>query len=53
MGDEQGLIVLNNALTLCIDNFRGERRETRRITLEFQGPLALFDEFGNILARIN
>lgn len=51
--DEIELIVLNNALSPCFRNFNGNDTETRRITLEFQGPLALFDEFGNIIARVN
>lgn len=51
--DPIDLILLNNALNPCFNNFIGEIPETRRITLEFQGPLSLFDEFGNIVARVN
>lgn len=52
--DEIGEIVMNNALHACFNNFYGgEVSETRRITLEFQGTLSLFDEFGNIIARVN
>lgn len=51
--DQTDLIILNNALNPCFNNFIGEVPETRRITLEFTGPLSLFDEFGNIIARIN
>lgn len=51
--DPIDLILLNNALNPCFNNFIGETPQTRRITLEFQGPLSLFDEFGNIIARVN
>jgi hypothetical protein len=51
--DELELILFNNAARGCFDNFQEVRSETRRITLEFQGPIALFDEFGNIIARVN
>lgn len=53
MGDDLGMIALNNALNPCFNNIRGEVPEIRRITLEFRGPLSLFDEFGNIIARVN
>jgi Leucine rich repeat len=45
------LILLNNALNSCFNNFVGEVPEIRRVTLEFQGRLQLFDEFGNVIAR--
>jgi BspA type Leucine rich repeat region (6 copies) len=52
--EEIELILFNNLLSSCFINFNGgEVSETRRIILEFQGPLALFDEFGNIIARVN
>ena len=47
------MILLNNALITCFNNFIGETPAVRRITLEFSGPLSLFDEFGNIIARVN
>lgn len=51
--EELDLIRLHNSLRSCFNNYNGEVPETRRVTLEFQGPLALFDEFGNIIARVN
>lgn len=53
LGDELGLISLNNALNPCFNNFNNEVPELRKITMEFRGPIALYDEFGNIIARIN
>jgi hypothetical protein len=47
------MIILNNALNTCFNNFIGEAPTRRQITLEFTGPLSLFDEFGNIIARVN
>jgi hypothetical protein len=46
-------ILMNNLLSPCFENFIGGVPKPRRITLEFNGPLALFDEFGNIIARVN
>jgi Leucine-rich repeat (LRR) protein len=53
LGDELGMIALNNALNPCFNNFKNEVPEIRRVTLEFRGPIALYDEFGNIIARVN
>lgn len=47
------MILLNNALNSCFNNFIGDSSSSRRITLEFTGPLSLFDEFGNLIARVN
>lgn len=51
VGDEFGRSALSNGLHNCFQNFEGNATETRRITLEFQGPLALFDQFGNLIFR--
>jgi hypothetical protein len=53
LDDEFEWILMNNLLSPCFLNFNGRGPEPRRITLEFNGPLALFDEFGNIIARVN
>jgi Leucine rich repeat len=53
LDDEFEWILMNNLLGPCFVNFNGGVPEPRRITLEFNGPLALFDEFGNIIARVN
>jgi Leucine rich repeat len=54
LGDELGLITLNNALNSCFNIYRDiPTTERRQITLEFEGPLVLFDQFGNIIARVN
>lgn len=50
--DVFGRIVINNALRNCFNNFVGTVPEVRHITLEFQGPLRLFDEFGNLIANV-
>ena len=50
---EMELVIFNNLMTPCFNNFVGEIPKTRQITLEFQGPLSLFDAFGNIIARVN
>lgn len=52
-GDEPQVILYNNVMSNCFQNYLGRPAEARRITLEFRGPLALFDEFGNVVARIN
>jgi hypothetical protein len=46
-------ILMNNLLGPCFENFNGGVPKPRRIILEFNGPLALFDEFGNIIAKVN
>lgn len=48
-----GLETLSNALKPCFENFGDEISETRRITMEFHGPLSLFDESGNLIVKIN
>jgi hypothetical protein len=53
LDDEFEWILMNNLLSPCFENFNGGVPKPRRITLEFSGPLALFDEFGNIIARVN
>lgn len=52
--DEIGKILFNNALRTCFINFNDEEvSETKQFTLEFRGKMSLFDEFGNIIGRIN
>lgn len=51
-GDEFARIALHNALRNCFVNFNGTISELRHITLEFEGPLRLFDEFGNLVASV-
>lgn len=41
----------NNAMQGCYTNFDGSSPDTRRVTMEFVGSIAIYDEFGNILAR--
>lgn len=44
---------MTNDLQTCFDNFNnGTSPDTRRIVMEFSGPLTISDENGNILARI-
>lgn len=51
--DDAGVAQMNNALNTCFNNFNGTSpSDIRRITLEFVGNLALFDEFGNLIVRI-
>jgi hypothetical protein len=37
----------------CFTNFRSGPDGWKRVTLELQGPMSLFDEFGNLVARVN
>lgn len=50
--DDFSVIVLHNALRSCYNNFIGEVSDLRRVILEFEGPLKLFDEFGNLVASL-
>ena len=50
--DEFNLIIMHNALRTCYNNFVGVDSNIRRVTFEFEGPLRLFDEFGNIVANL-
>lgn len=52
LSEEIELIVLHNELKGCFNNFVGDVPEKRRITLEFEGPMDFFDEFGNVVAKI-
>lgn len=47
-----GWAAMNNGLNRCFNNFNGTGSDTRRVTLEFVGNLSLFDEFGNLIARV-
>lgn len=52
--DEMGRIIFNNVLHTCFKHFEGlEVSGKREINMEFQGPLAIFDEYGNIIARVS
>lgn len=51
--DEPEVVLYNNVMSSCFQNFLGRPAEARKITLEFRGPLALFDQFGNVIARVN
>lgn len=47
----EGWIEMHETLQNCYDNFNATA-DTRRITMEFTGPMVIFDEFGNVIARI-
>lgn len=47
----EGWIEMHEALQNCYDNFNATA-DKRRITMEFTGPMVIFDEFGNVIARI-
>lgn len=49
---EPGLIDMNTELQTCYHNYNGGVPETRRITMSFMGNLTIFDESGNVVARI-
>jgi hypothetical protein len=49
----EDLIVLNNLLRPCFNNFNGGAQNERQITKKFKGKLKISDEFGNILGRID
>lgn len=45
--------VMRLALNTCFTNFNnGTIDETRRLTMEFTGPMSIFDERGNLLATV-
>lgn len=50
--DERGWMEMNAALQTCYNGYNGTVPELRTITMQFTGNLAIFDEFGNIIARI-
>lgn len=50
--DEFSQIILHNSLRTCYTNFNGTTSDLRRVTLQFEGPLRLFDEFGNMIASV-
>lgn len=43
---------MNEQLTECFDNFNGATPERRRIIMEFEGPLSLFDRDGNLIITV-
>lgn len=49
--DEFDWMVLNIALQSCFTNF-DDSNENRRLTIGFVGNLTLFDQFGNVIARL-
>lgn len=51
-GNEEGLISMNNALQTCFNNYHDVTPEVRRVTMEFVGNLTIYDQFGNIIARL-
>lgn len=46
---EQNRQLLSSALETCFRNFEGG---PRNITMEFSGPMTLFDSSGNVIARV-
>lgn len=50
--DDFSRILIHNALRTCFNNFNGTTSRVRHITLEFEGPLRLFDEFGNLIINV-
>lgn len=51
--DKDELLRMNWALKKCFNNFIGGVPETRNINMQFKGSLAMYDEFGNIIGRVN
>lgn len=50
--DDFTFIVFHNSLQSCYNNFIGSTSETKRVVLEFLGPMKLYDEFGNLVASL-
>ena len=50
--DEFNFIILHNSLRTCYNNFIGSESTMKRVTLEFEGPMKLYDEFGNLVASL-
>lgn len=52
IGTEENLIVMNNLLRGCFNNFSGRTTDEREISSEFRGSLRIYDEFGNLIGRV-
>jgi len=50
--EEEDWSSLDEGLTTCFDNFNATQPARRRITMEFEGPLSLFDENGNLIITV-
>jgi Leucine-rich repeat (LRR) protein len=51
--DEIDLMILHNWLQKCFNRFAGNASVTRKVVLEFEGPMSLYDEYGNIVAEFD
>lgn len=50
--DDFSRIILHNSLRTCYNNFNGQTSDLKRVTLEFQGPMRLYDEFDNLIVSL-
>lgn len=50
--EEIDIFILHNALNRCFKNYSGDFLEKRRVIVEFEGSLSLYDEFGNIVIQV-
>ena len=50
--DDNAWSLMNKELTTCFNNFNVTTPGRRRITMEFEGPLSLFDEDGNLIIAV-
>lgn len=50
--EEEDWSSLNEGLTTCFDNYHLPPPARRRITMEFEGPLSLFDDSGNLIITV-
>lgn len=49
--DDLEWMTINNLLQRCFSNFFGGDPEVRNVTMQFRGPLTIYDDFGNMIAR--
>lgn len=53
LGSNSSFMIMNNALFTCYNNFsNGTTDGSRRLGMEYQGPLRIFDEFGHIISTV-
>lgn len=52
LASDESWRLMNVALQTCFNNFHGTVPEDRSAKIEFTGNLSIFDEFGNLIARV-
>lgn len=52
IGNEENLIIINNLLRTCFNNFSGRTTDLRDLKAKFRGSLRVYDEFDNIIGSV-